>query len=193
MGHVRGLDRKDIDVPPPSCAAMAVGSVPLTDPAEAVSLILRSTPEIPAWPQLPRRSFLENMYVQFSEGLPGLVLDRAQERLYVLDEVPPDDLIRFVEQVEADDPDAFAISPDYAAGLPAMLEAVAGSRPPYIKGQVTGPVSFGLTVTFAGPARPPVRRHPARSHHGLARPESPLAGADPPRPRAQRSPAHHGG
>lgn len=127
---------------------MAVGSVPLVDPAEAVALILRSTPEIPGWPQLPRRSFLENMYVQFSEGLPGLEVDRRQERVYVVAEVPPDDLVTFVERVEREDVDAFAISPEYAAGIPALEEALPGFRAPFVKGQVTGPVSFGLTLTF---------------------------------------------
>ncbi len=154
MTETRGRRRADVGVvPAPRCAAMAVGSVPLVDPAEAVSLILRSTPEIPAWPQLPRRSFLENMYVQFSTGLPGLVVDAQAERVWVRDEVPPDELVRFVELVEADDLDAFAIPPDHAAGIPALRSALAeaaaaGGAPPaaYIKGQLTGPVSFGLTV-----------------------------------------------
>jgi len=125
---------------------MAVGSVPLTDPEGAVELILRATPQIPAWPQLPRRSFLENMYVQFSDGLPGRILDVTNERLWVRNELPPDELIAFVEHVEADDLDAFAITPEYAAGLPALEQALRGYQAPYVKGQVTGPVSFGLSV-----------------------------------------------
>lgn len=153
MADTRGSRRSDLGaVPAPRCAAMAVGSVPLVDPAEAVSLILRSTPEIPAWPQLPRRSFLENMYVQFSTGLPGLVVDAQAERVWVRDEVPPDELLRFVELVEADDLDAFAVPPDHAAGIEALRAALAkvgesgGPNAPFIKGQLTGPVSFGLTV-----------------------------------------------
>jgi len=30
--------------------------------------------DIPAWPQLPKRTFLENMYAQYSEGFPGIVI-----------------------------------------------------------------------------------------------------------------------
>src|SRR5512135_1417795 len=58
----------------PACRATALGSVPITDPRTACRLMLDYFPEIPAWPQLPRLSFRENMYVQFSEGLPGAVL-----------------------------------------------------------------------------------------------------------------------
>lgn len=132
--------------PLPRCAAMAVGSVPHIDPVAAVDLVFATTPEIPAWPQLPRRSFLENMYVQFSEGLPGLVVDEAAERVYIHDPVPEEELLRFLELLEEDEPGAFRIGSDHAAGIPVLGEALGGSRPPFVKGQVTGPISFGLTI-----------------------------------------------
>jgi hypothetical protein len=130
---------------------MAVGSVPHTDPATALAFVLSWTPDIPTWPQLPRRSFLENMYVQFSEGLPGVRLDPVNERIWVLDDVPVDELTTFVESLAADDPAAFALSPDHAAALPLLGEALQGPAnstvaPRFVKGQVTGPVSFGLTI-----------------------------------------------
>ncbi|GAG48204.1 unnamed protein product, partial [marine sediment metagenome] len=55
--------------------------MPHTDPKEACSLVARFLPEIPAWPQLPKRSFLENMYAQFSDGFPGVVIEG--DRIYV--------------------------------------------------------------------------------------------------------------
>ena len=61
--------------------ATAIGSMPHVDPQEACSLVLNYLPEIPTWPQLCNRSFLENMYVQFSEGFPGIVLE--EERIWV--------------------------------------------------------------------------------------------------------------
>jgi hypothetical protein len=135
----------------PRAAAMAVGSLPYDDPKRAMSLILERTPEIPAWPQLPRISFSENMYVQYSEGLPGAVVEADEQRFYVTDDPPADEVAEFLEKLEQDDPGLFAISPDRAAGIPALQEALAGlvsrgEAPPFIKGQVTGPVSFGLTV-----------------------------------------------
>jgi len=135
------------EVAAPRCAAMAVGSVPHTDPAAAVDLVMRTTPDIPAWPQLPRRTFRENMYVQFTEGFPGLCLDEARERVYVLNEPPTDEVVAFIEALESDDPARFAVSPGYAAALPLLGEALAGApAPPFVKGQVTGPISLGLSL-----------------------------------------------
>ena len=59
----------------PGWLPFAVGSMPHDDPATAWDLILHSFPSIPSWPQLPGRTHLENMYVQFSEGFPGITLD----------------------------------------------------------------------------------------------------------------------
>ena len=56
------------------CLPTIIGSMPHTDPVKACALIARFLRDIPAWPQLPRRSFLENMYVQYSEGFPGAVV-----------------------------------------------------------------------------------------------------------------------
>ena len=150
----RGLTKPGLADRPralPRCAAMAVGSVPHTDPAAALALVLSSTPDIPTWPQLPRRSFLENMYAQFSEGLPGVRIDLPAERIWVLDEVPADELTTFAELLAAGDPAAFALAPEYASALPLLGEALRGAEsgplaPPFVKGQVTGPVSFGLTI-----------------------------------------------
>lgn len=151
---VRGIKRLNDASPaaqPPRCASMAVGSLPYEDARRAMDFILSSTPEIPAWPQLPRRSFLENMYVQFGEGLPGANVDLDTQRFWVFDEPPAEEVAIFLEKLEQDDPGLFAISMDHAAGLPvleaALHSAMAdGSQPPFVKGQVTGPVSFGLTV-----------------------------------------------
>lgn len=131
----------------PRCAAMAVGSMPHTCPREAMDLVMATTPEIPAWPQLPRRSYLENMYVQFTEGLPGRVLDVGAEAMHVMSEVPGDEAAAFLEALDLGDPGLFALSPDYAAGVPELLKRLQRVSPPFVKGQVTGPVSFGLTVT----------------------------------------------
>jgi len=125
--------------------ATAVGSVPHTDPGEAWELVLRCFPQIPDWPQLPRRSFLENMYVQYSEGFPGVVIE--EERIYVdrSRDLDPELERLYINYLE-NNLDAFAISSEYAAGLAHMPSAI--TEPPMaVKGQVTGPVSWGLVVT----------------------------------------------
>ena len=56
-----------------NCLPTMIGSMPHTDPAEACAVVSRYLKDIPAWPQLPQRSFKENMYAQYSEGFPGIV------------------------------------------------------------------------------------------------------------------------
>ncbi len=126
--------------------ATMIGSMPQSDPQEACSAVLAHLPDIPAWPQLPQRSFFENMYVQYSEGLPGVVLtddsiwvDRSQDLSQPLEEL----YSAYIEN----DTNSRAVSPEYAAGFHEFLRAVGGHRVKALKGQVTGPISFGLTVT----------------------------------------------
>ena len=57
------------------CLPTAIGSMPHMDSNEACSIIMKYLPDIPVWPQLPRRSPKENMIIQFSEGFPGVVID----------------------------------------------------------------------------------------------------------------------
>ena len=127
------------------CLPTVIGSMPHTDAQEACRLLLRYLPAIPAWPQLPKRSFKENMYVQFSEGFPGIIVE--EERIYV---DRSQDLDPALEQLYTayleKDATHYAISPDYAAGLHTLLASEV--EPPLaIKGQVTGPISWGLSIT----------------------------------------------
>jgi hypothetical protein len=128
-----------------NCLATIIGSMPQTDARQACSLITRYLKDIPAWPQLPRRSFLENMYVQYSEGFPGVVVEN--DRIYV--DTAKDyskSLEEFYKTYLEDDADRYPFSPDYAAGFYAFLEQP-GLKPRAVKGHVTGPLSWGLTVT----------------------------------------------
>jgi methionine synthase II (cobalamin-independent) len=123
--------------------SMAVGSLPHTDPARACQLLL-DTLDIPHWPQLPKRTFLENMYAQYSERFPGIVV--ADQRIYV---DRNRDLDPELEQLYVaylmNDLDYATIGREYAAGLHHFLEMDLGQLP-LVKGQVTGPVSWGLMV-----------------------------------------------
>lgn len=125
-----------------------IGSVPHIRAEDAWNLVLTYFPDIPAWPQLPRRSYLENMYVQFSERFPGIVLEK--ERIYVNRERDLDAALErlYVAYLEGD-LSYGTISPDYAAGLAMLLEdQVPFMQPPVaLKGQITGPITWGLTVT----------------------------------------------
>jgi len=124
-----------------------VGSFPHTD-ATAISQRILAAADIPVWPQLPRRTFRENMYTQYGAGLPGIVIDEAKEKITFdtsgdLSSAFEDFYARYL----AEDVDAFALPPDYAAGFYAMLDMLRSTSGTWAKGQVTGPISFGLTVT----------------------------------------------
>jgi methionine synthase II (cobalamin-independent) len=128
-----------------SCRPTAIGSMPHTDPSQACSEVSRYLKDIPAWPQLPGRSYLENMCVQFSEGFPGAVvkgetfyIDRAKD----LDK----ELEEFYAAYLENNIDKYPITQDYAAGLYSFLglEKLTSLA---VKGHITGPVTWGLTVT----------------------------------------------
>jgi len=131
------------DLPP--FLPTGVGSLPHTDPDKAVRLVLSGFRDIPYWPQLPRRTFLENMYVQVASGLPGAAI--AGEKLYVDggEGVLPE-AEAFYERFLSEDPASFAIPAERAAALHRFLAEAKGPYPA-VKGQVTGPVSFGLMIT----------------------------------------------
>jgi methionine synthase II (cobalamin-independent) len=124
-----------------------IGSVPHKNAEEACRQVTRYLKDIPCWPQLPGRAFLENMYVQYSEGYPGVVVDTEKDRIYIDRE---GDNQRALEQLYnasiENDIDRFPISEEYATGLYAFL-GIDNMSPLAVKGQVTGPISWGLTVT----------------------------------------------
>ena len=124
-----------------------IGSMPYPD-GKAICERLVSILDIPAWPQLSRRSFHENMYVQFSPPLPGIVLDEEKEKIIfdTQNDISPA-LEEFYAHYLAEDVDSFGLKPDYAAGFYLMLDTLHQTPGEWAKGQVTGPVSFGLTVT----------------------------------------------
>jgi hypothetical protein len=124
-----------------------VGSVPHTSLPGLTEKLITAL-DIPAWPQLPRQSFRENMYVQYSPTLPSVELDEEKQKIILCtrEDLSPA-LETFYTPYLADDVDAFALRPEYATGFFAMLDILRSTSGTWAKGQVTGPVSFGLTVT----------------------------------------------
>ena len=127
------------------CLPTITGSMPQTDPQAACSQIIHYLKDIPAWPQLPRRSFLENIFVQYSQGFPGVVV--KEDKIHI---DRSQDLDKPLEQLYAayleNDVDKYPISPDHAVGLHSFL-ALTNLSPLAVKGHITGPVTWGLTVT----------------------------------------------
>jgi len=128
-----------------NCLPTAVGSMPHTDPQAACAQVINHLKEIPCWPQLPKRSFKENMYTQYSQGFPGITV--TDDKVYV-DRTK--DIDKPLERLYAayldNDFAKYPVSADYAAGLHAFL-GLKDLSPMAVKGQLTGPVTWGLSVT----------------------------------------------
>jgi hypothetical protein len=124
---------------------IGIGSLPYRDPYRASETILHHFPESPYWPQLPSRGVKEGMLVQFTEGTPGLVLD--EERTYFRTPFnPASEWEKFYEVSQEGNEDHFGIGKEYASGLHTFLELLRDKKPRIVKGQVTGPITFGLGV-----------------------------------------------
>jgi methionine synthase II (cobalamin-independent) len=131
--------------------ATGIGSFPYKDEREVSNLILQNFPEIPFWPQLPKRSFLEGMVVQYSEGFPSFRLNERDERAWVDTSQGFDkEVEKFYQFLENGELEPFRISDDYARGL-RMIDVLPSEnhrkKIKYVKGQITGPVTFGLSLT----------------------------------------------
>ncbi|MEW6570561.1 MAG: hypothetical protein AB1390_05240 [Nitrospirota bacterium] len=123
-----------------------IGSLPHRDPDEACRLIL-DTCDIPFWPQLPNLSFYELMIPQFSEGMPFLKVD-AQRKTIRLEKNMSDDLMRFYENYS--DEQGIAMSQEYSQGFFAFLRKIEKDHRHFLKGQVTGPLTFTLGIKESG-------------------------------------------
>ena len=133
------------------CMATAIGSVPHTDVDAACRLVFDNLRDIPMWPQLPNLGFKENIYVQCTEGMPGIVVDEASNRIYF------DTTRDIVGELEVlyghyinNEIDRLAISREHAQGLYRILEILKEDRYPDIKmlkGHIVGPITIGFTVS----------------------------------------------
>jgi len=119
--------------------AMAV--MPHKDEDKALELALSM--DIPFWPQLPHVSYYEDMYVQAAEHFPGIVLDMEKRTL----RFSMDKFINEFEETMAhfNEPEYFDITTAYSTVYHKFL-AMDLSLRPAIRGQLEGPVSFGLNV-----------------------------------------------
>ncbi|MFC1667558.1 methionine synthase [Candidatus Omnitrophota bacterium] len=123
-----------------------IGSLPYLDAAKSVKVAC-SRFDIPFWPQLPKTGFKENMYVQFAQGLPLLVIDEKMRKIYVDTSKDLSEALGSLYEIYlSEDYDALGLTKDFAEGLYAFLDIVKESDIDYVKGHVTGPISFGLSI-----------------------------------------------
>jgi hypothetical protein len=138
--------------------ATGIGSMPFTDPEQAVDVSLSKVADAPFWPQLPQLAFTEQMVNQYCEGLPCIVMDREKERMY-FDTAGDfsDKLAEFYKKYSAamnpetgdGDCASMAITPEFSRGIYAMERRLLslGRKLPFVKVQTTGPFTFALSMT----------------------------------------------
>lgn len=129
----------------PNCATTAMGIMPHTDIDRAIALAMSL--DVPFWPQLPKVSYLEDMYAQTSQNFPGVAIDVDNEKVSF-------SAARFEQELadysqKADEPQTFALTKEYSRVFSRFLEADL-SRCLAVRGQLTGPVSFGFRVVDEG-------------------------------------------
>jgi hypothetical protein len=134
----------------PNGLATGIGSFPHKTAFPACAVILDALPEIPFWPQLSTIDFREQMEIQYSEGMPRIVLDEVKQRMsFDTSGDPTEALEKFYENVMSENLEHFKISPTFSRGIYEMERLLARQTHPsirFFKNQVTGPVTFGLAT-----------------------------------------------
>ncbi len=137
----------------PACLATAIGSVPHTEALRACELVFEMFPDIPFWPQLPKRSRLENMYYQFASNLPATEEHDGKLVMHTAEHFE-EAVMQFYQKYLDSGQDAFALSAERAKGFFAFCEMAENKKPTpsgyrffAVKAQVTGPISYGLALS----------------------------------------------
>ncbi len=131
-------------------ARIAVGSLPALDPYIAIKSQIQGFPEVPAWPQLPKKSTKERMNLQGLSGLPGLNWGSSEQPLLTLSPVGlKEALERIVEENRIQQLERAAFKQDEASGFYKFLEESERLQKGHVlavKGQMVGPLTWGLLV-----------------------------------------------
>jgi hypothetical protein len=118
-----------------------MGILPHQDVEMALDVALSL--DIPFWPQLPKVSYFEDMYVQALENFPGVKIDAAHQKINF-------DLSRFYEELpsyfeKAEDASTFGLTKEFSLVYHRFLERDLSGYSA-IRGQMISPISLGFKV-----------------------------------------------
>lgn len=142
----------------PCGLATGIGSLPFTEPTEALAMIKRYLPAIPHWPQLPLRGSVESFVHQFLQALVDMgILETTPQKIYFNTSVPawPDRLTEFysvylaAEEGDRDALQRFAAPEISAPGFYAFLDDIKKTgvhKVKYLKGHMVGPLTAGFQL-----------------------------------------------
>lgn len=129
----------------PACLPLPLGGLPHRDAASALAVMQRYAGSIIAWPQLPKRTFREQSFVQSALGFPGLVIEAAQQRIYVDRGQAELGLDRLALAYLKNDLEYASLANDDATGLYTVLRSGERLRQAKaLKGQLIGPISLAM-------------------------------------------------
>ncbi len=127
--------------------ATGIGSLPHKDADEALDLIFKYLPEIPFWPQLPKRDHREGMVAQYGENLPCM---KFVDNSLIFNGIDKEkELEVFYENIISGNVDHFKISSDFSVGVYRLyqrLEKTDLSKIKFIKCHITGPFTFAASL-----------------------------------------------
>lgn len=123
------------------CKITAMGIMPHANIDKALELALSL--DIPFWPQLPRVSYSEDMYVQASHDFPGIAVDFGNRRLTFNTAKFEQELADYFEKIEQGK--SFTLRSDQSMVYKEFLSKNLGQFYA-IRGQMIGPVSFGFNI-----------------------------------------------
>ncbi|NTV46999.1 MAG: hypothetical protein HGB11_10880, partial [Chlorobiales bacterium] len=133
----------------PNAAVTGIGSLPMTDPMEAVQFIETTCPEIPFWPQLPQRAASETMVAQVLGPLKPFLkpADSASRFGYDVRDGMLSDFTQALDHVGA------RLDEQHAAGFFAFQKALQGGafqNAVALKGQQIGPLTLSGLLFLKG-------------------------------------------
>lgn len=145
----------------PAGIATGIGSVPFTEPGEALSLVFSNIPQIPHWPQMPQRGPEEGFVFQFLTPLVKTGLIRVENGRACFDSESDrwgERMAQFYTfYLAAADGDRealefFSLPEEAATGFYAFLDYVrekGSGEAAFFKGQLAGPLTVGLNLKDA--------------------------------------------
>lgn len=133
--------------------ATAVGSLPHSNPDDALELIFNNFREIPFWPQLGSIDRKEDMIIQYNQGIPGIRF--VEDKNCCVADIQSDEFFIELEEFFLDyesiinDKDLsliqkYSITAPFSSSIKPFLERLRGFK--YAKGHVTGPFTWGTSL-----------------------------------------------
>lgn len=133
----------------------AIGSLPHDNAQVAIDFLYATFPQLPVWPQLSNVNIKEDMIIQFTQKIPGVVFDEAENRWFFDSE--SDEFFEQLEEFYLDYEsiinegqlellDKYAITGEFSSSIPLFLEKLKTTKPIAAKGQITGPFTWGTSL-----------------------------------------------